>query len=451
MPESEPTTISNTAIDGDGTLVAPEDPTGETEEEISTDDVGAADDASLPRSRPRLGLAGKRPYAPGEPKVEDETASSGDLKSNRDTEVSEEEASIGAPASEALGGPLVEQLLPPIECAWNKTVQGIFEVGNLLKRAKDQLGKSYKQLVERLPFNATTAGNLVRVAEHRVLSDPAYWDQLPKALETLYYLSRLDGARVIEAIDRGEITPGLTLAKAKDLVGVGETKDSGPQGTAEQYVDVVVSIPKSADLYKAVQDVLNLAQTYAGTLDYHKNEKSVGGFWLKTIRQKALDGIANTKGQLPNTITYDEMCELDEGAAQELLDIKKRHAKLVKDSNGKPVEPRLPGDYSTYCALKTRTGLSEITLRGLKNWCTKSGIPTRLALLDVDQPVYVWEQLRLIADKKDEKAGRRRLEKIAKGKKPLHCEARIGRAWICWTTWWVSRIRTRQDRPKSPP
>ena len=87
--------------------------------------------------RPTLGVVGKSDYVPGAPQPEDETASASDLMSDFVTEISPEEGKMAPGPSENLDEPLVEQLLPPIEAAWNKTVQGLFEVGSLLKQAPD--------------------------------------------------------------------------------------------------------------------------------------------------------------------------------------------------------------------------------------------------------------------------------------------------------------------------
>ena len=51
-----------------------------------------------------------------------------------------------------------------IESAWQKSVQSVIEVGNLVKQAKEPLGVSYTLLETELPFSSTVAAFLIKMA-----------------------------------------------------------------------------------------------------------------------------------------------------------------------------------------------------------------------------------------------------------------------------------------------
>lgn len=358
---------------------------------------------------PKLSLAGKMDSCSSD------DLDTSDLTSNQSVDVSPETAefvsatpNISATIPEA---EIVEWVVR-IEGAWHKTIQDIIEVGRLLKRAKDELGTTYEQLVRQLPFSSSQAINFVRISEHRVLSDSTYWNGLPKALNTLYYLSRLEASYVQEAIRSGDISPDTTLSQAKALVS-GHTKTvGGHQAKADSadYMDVTVSIPRTSDVSKVLEAAQAMVGTFGGTIDYRKNETSVGEFFLKDAKKYIERSIGETKGDLKNA-TVEQMRMLEQ--AVETLS-------KGKTKKGDP-EPKLPDEDPDTAALTVLLGVQEITGATIKTWCVGNDVPTRLALDKVDQPVYVWEQARLIVEKQDEKAARKRLEQISRGKNRTIC------------------------------
>ncbi len=358
---------------------------------------------------PKLSLAGKMDSCSSD------DLDTSDLTSNQSVDVSPETAefvsatpNISATIPEAV----VAEWVVQIEGAWHKTIRDIIEVGKLLKRAKDELGTTYEQLVRQLPFSSSQAVNFVKISEHRVLSNSAYWNGLPKALNTLYYLSRLEASYVQEAIRSGDISPDTTLSQAKALVS-GQTKTvGGHQAKADSadYMDVTVSIPRTSDVSEVLKTAQAMAGTFGGTIDYRKNETSVGEFFLKDAKEYIERSIEETKGDLKNA-TVEQMRML-ERAAETLS-----KGKIKK---GEP-EPKLSDEDPGTAALTVLLGVQEITGATIKTWCVGNDVPTRLALDKVDQPVYVWEQARLIVEKQDEKAARKRLEQISRGKNRTIC------------------------------
>ena len=92
-----------------------------------------------------------------------------------------------------------------IEAAWHKSVASVIEVGKLIKQAKETLGVSYTLLETELPFSSTVAAFLVKIAEHPVLSNPAYYPKLPNSYNTLYHLAKVDEKQLVKQIESGEM------------------------------------------------------------------------------------------------------------------------------------------------------------------------------------------------------------------------------------------------------
>ena len=70
----------------------------------------------------------------------------------------------------------------------------------------------------------------------------------------------------------------------------------------------------------------------------------------------------------------------------------------------------IPQDYKDYKELVKLLGREEITRGYLKTWCIERKIPNQFTeLTSMDKELYVWEQVRLVTEKKNVKAGLKRL------------------------------------------
>src|SRR4051794_16228364 len=78
--------------------------------------------------------------------------------------------------------------------AWHSTLEGFFECGRLLVRAKADLEHGeFLAMVERdLPFGPRFAQMLMRVANDPKLTNANHASHLPPSVTSLYLLSRLD-------------------------------------------------------------------------------------------------------------------------------------------------------------------------------------------------------------------------------------------------------------------
>jgi hypothetical protein len=117
------------------------------------------------------------------------------------------------------------EIIPPTDyasricAAWNKTLEGIFECGDLLVEAKAKLahGKFAALIESGLPFGKRTAQMLMAIANDKRLRDANFSSHLPPSWHSLYAISRLKDNELNEAISRGLITSEITQADANEL------------------------------------------------------------------------------------------------------------------------------------------------------------------------------------------------------------------------------------------
>lgn len=98
-----------------------------------------------------------------------------------------------------------------IEAAWNKSRDGIFEVGRLLIEAKTKLPHGeYEAMVEaQLPFSASTSRRLKAIAEDSWLAKRAHGHELPNSWRTLYQLTTVPQEARDRGIREGIIRPDM--------------------------------------------------------------------------------------------------------------------------------------------------------------------------------------------------------------------------------------------------
>lgn len=93
------------------------------------------------------------------------------------------------------------------------------EIGDELLAAKREHPREFMAWVTRaLPFGIDKAERLMAITRSFATVDPLVRASLPPAWTALYELSRLPIETVVVAIDRGEISPQMTVEDARELV-----------------------------------------------------------------------------------------------------------------------------------------------------------------------------------------------------------------------------------------
>jgi len=305
-----------------------------------------------------------------------------------------------------------------IESAWQKSVASVIEVGKLIKQAKDELGVSYNLLETELPFSSTVAAFLVKIAEHPILSNPAYFAKLPNSYNTLYHLTSVDNKQLLKQLESGQITPNYTLSSAKSL------RDVSPKSTPTKkaitrinksitYEVGTISIaePRNVDAFES--DLVALLQKYKGTIAVTHKPNSLAEWHRHLIHQQALEKIATSESEL-KSISLEEIRMLED-AAHFLSKDKNQKNKAEIVVNGELVtRTSLPTDYKDYKQITKLLKSKDITRGYLKTWCIENKVPNQFTeLKSMDKELYIWEQVRLITEKKDVKGGIKRLRDMA--------------------------------------
>jgi len=305
-----------------------------------------------------------------------------------------------------------------IELAWQKSVASVIEVGKLIKQAKDELGVSYSLLETELPFSSTVAAFLVKIAEHPVLSNPVYFNKLPNSYNTLYHLTSVDNKQLVKQIESGEISPNYTLHSAKSLRAISpnvvteksvlEKKTKNPT-----YEVGTVSIIAPRNIAQFEADLNELLEKYKGSILFTHKQNSLAEHHRQIVNQKALEMISKFESEL-KSVSLEQMRMLEDAAHFLQKDKNQKHKREIVIDGEIVTRTCLPNDYKDYKQLVKLLGREEIQRGFIKKWCIDNKVPNQFTeLKSIDKELYVWEQVRLITEKKDVKGATKRLKDMA--------------------------------------
>lgn len=307
-----------------------------------------------------------------------------------------------------------------IESAWQKSVQSVIEVGNLVKQAKEQLGVSYSLLEAELPFSSTVAAFLIKIAENPVLSNPSYHSRLPNGYNTLYYLASVDENQLVQQIENGEITPNFTLASAKLLreaqpkkttTKVKFAEPKKPKTITYEVGSISIAAPANTDQFQV--DLLKLLTKYGGTITHTHKDNSLAEWHRKIVHQQACEMIAQSEAGLQN-ISYEEIRMLEDAAHFLTKDKNQKNKAELVIKDELVMRTCLPDDYKDLAKIRALLGIEQVTRGQLKKWCIDNKVPNQFTeLSSMDKELYIWEQVRLVAERKDVKGGLKRLKDMA--------------------------------------
>jgi hypothetical protein len=305
-----------------------------------------------------------------------------------------------------------------IESAWQKSVASVIEVGKLIKQAKQELGVSYNLLETELPFSSTVASFLVKIAEHPVLSNPAYYSKLPNSYNTLYHLTSVDEKQLVEQIESGEISPNYTLASAKYLRIASPINRAGTQKATKEtkeatYEVGTIAIGETKHFAQFQADLAELLERYKGAVTFTHRQNSLAEWHRQYIHQLALAKIEKAESELKD-ISLENIRMLEDAAHFLQKDKNQKNKREVVINNELVERTCLPDDYKDFKKLVKLLGREEISRGFLKKWCIENKVPNQFTeLKSMDKDLYVWEQVRLITENKDVKGATKRLKDLA--------------------------------------
>lgn len=114
----------------------------------------------------------------------------------------------------------VEEWAERIRGVWQDNVAGIFEMGNLLESAREELGREQFKMLwhDELKYSKGMVSRLIAIATDKKLREVSP-GKLPAAWTMLYALTRLTAAQFAAGIESGAIHPGMQRKDVKALRG----------------------------------------------------------------------------------------------------------------------------------------------------------------------------------------------------------------------------------------
>lgn len=233
--------------------------------------------------------------------------------------------------------PKVQRYADKISSAWQKAVDGILSVSQLLKQAETDLSDvEQMDLYGELPFSKSTADKLLSIANDKRLNDPTYKKYLPPHWTTLYEMTQLDDKTFKEGIAEGLINPaverrhileltGQTLVVAKTAVKKTQQVIHQTQNTAKL---ATISIPQGFDISKVgsfQRDLEKMVLKYGGELKFDKSKKGVIGRQREQLAKWCITELEKRQKAYAK-IPADEIEVLETTISQ-----------LKRDRNGKPL------------------------------------------------------------------------------------------------------------------
>lgn len=115
-----------------------------------------------------------------------------------------------------------------IVVAYKQSIESILKIGNTLIAAKDALdhGQFLEMIEHDLPFEASTAERLMKIARDPRITKAAHVQLLPMAWSTLYELTKVENAVFEQAVSSGGINPKMTRTEAVQLAAPSRKKVS---------------------------------------------------------------------------------------------------------------------------------------------------------------------------------------------------------------------------------
>jgi len=136
--------------------------------------------------------------------------------------------------------------------AWQKSIDSIFECGDLLIEAKGKLkhGEFQKMIEELLPFKPRTAEMLMKIAADTRLTNAKHASLLPSSWYTLYRLTTLSDEHFEAALADGTIHPEMTRADIPERVHVTRIETPRRESTVSvEYVDAPATPTRVVDVH----------------------------------------------------------------------------------------------------------------------------------------------------------------------------------------------------------
>lgn len=162
--------------------------------------------------------------------------------------------------------PRAEQWAERISTQVGKSVESIVEVGRLLVKAKADLahgewGRLFSD--ELIPFSHRTANRLMAIAQNPILSNSTHVSNLPPSWGSLYELTKVEPAKLKNALKDGVVTPDMKRSDVVALLPARKKKQRKTERDTEQPAVESISQWKDQNESERVELALEPARQLA--------------------------------------------------------------------------------------------------------------------------------------------------------------------------------------------
>jgi hypothetical protein len=304
--------------------------------------------------------------------------------------------------------------------AWQTSVAHVIKTGLLIQQAKQALGISYRELEQALPFTASTATYLIKIAGHSVLSNPIYQKSLPNSYNTLYQLTQVDEDLLIKEINSGTINPTFRLEDAKKLKRSNRTSNraGGRKSTKQskpQFAFGSVSIGNLNDYKVCREELLDLLKKYEGSVHYTLKKDSVGEWHFKQASEQAEAEISTIEHELRSEefLLLEKIISLKKYLRNNERSLEKRTAQI----EGREYLVRcLPHEHPNYTDFSELLETTDISVKHVDRFWSKN----KLSRVDSDRRlkesrVKIWKLVLEFCEAKGDKSILKKIQKIYHG------------------------------------
>lgn len=187
---------------------------------------------------------------------------------------------------------------------WNETVNSIIEMGKHLAELKPTL--SGQELARKVyadyGISDSSIGKIIKVAEHPILSDPAFADKLPPAWALLYEMKFLPDDLLLEKIRDGSAR-NASKYNVWEWRGV---KVKRPEGYTAKNAGNKIRVPDNVSLCAYVSAGMQKEPEFNGDLVEVAKALGIGSWTYRQVRQILLlsrhPDLSNTDSELVQSL-----------------------------------------------------------------------------------------------------------------------------------------------------
>ena len=184
-----------------------------------------------------------------------------------------------------------------------------------------------------------------------------------------------------------------------------------PKTLVYEVGSISIAAPNDTEQFQA--DLQRLLKKYEGVITHTHKDNSLAEWHRKIIHQQACEMIAQSEAQLQN-ISYEDVRMLEDAAHFLTKDKNQKNKAELVIKDELVMRTCLPDDYKDLARIRELLGIEHVTRGQLKKWCIENKVPNQFTeLSSMDKELYIWEQVRLVTERKDVKGGLKRLKDLS--------------------------------------